>query len=68
MSNNFIERIKIEKNLFRNKKSQREDFMKNLKKNPKLLENFSNDRLKKILQYYLEENEKKREILKKLTN
>lgn len=68
MSNNFIERIKIEKNLFRNKKSQKEDFMKNLEKNPKLLENFSNDRLKKILQYYLEENEKKREILKKLTN
>lgn len=44
---------------------ERKDFMDNLTKNPDLLENFSTERLKKILQWYVEENEKKRVVLKK---
>lgn len=43
---------------------KREEFMKNLTDNPELLENFSNDRLEKILQYYIEENTKKEALLK----
>ena len=39
-----------------------------LKNNQELLEKFSNDRLKVILQYYLDENNKKRERLKKISN
>lgn len=39
-------------------------FIKKLNNNPELLENFSNDRLEIILQYYLDENEKKKELLK----
>ena len=35
-------------------------------KNPELLEKFSNDRLEKILQYYLNENEKKRKFIMKM--
>ena len=42
--------------------------MQNLTENPELLKEFSNDRLEKILQYYLEENKKKREILKRLNS
>ena len=42
--------------------------MEQLKNNQELLEKFSNDRLKVILQYYLDENSKKREILKKISN
>lgn len=45
---------------------QRKEFMQNLKENPELLKGFSTDRLEKILQYYLEENAKKRELLKKI--
>lgn len=33
--------------------------MENLTNNPELLENFSNDRLEKILQYYIDENARK---------
>ena len=47
---------------------ERKDFMDNLTKKPDLLENFSTERLKKILQWYVEENEKKRVILKKLNS
>lgn len=57
----FIEQIKIEENTEYEKKM----FIKKLNNNPKLLENFSNDRLEIILQYYLDENEKKKELLKK---
>lgn len=47
-------------------KYEQKTFIDKLTKQPQLLENFSNDRLEKILQYYLEENEKKREVLKKI--
>ena len=42
--------------------------MENLKNNQEMLENFSNERLRIILKYYLDENEKKREILKNMSN
>ena len=42
--------------------------MENLKNNQEMLENFSNERLKIILKYYLDENEKKRELLRKINN
>ena len=65
-TNDFIERIKIDAN-YKNPENEKHIFMDNLKENPDLLENFSNDRLEKILQYYQDENAKKKEILKKLT-
>lgn len=39
---------------------KRKEFMNKIANNPKLLENFSTDRLVKILQYCIKENEKKR--------
>lgn len=42
---------------------QKKEFMKDLSEHPELLENFSNERLKIILQYYQEENERKRKLL-----
>lgn len=61
----FAEEIKVETNE-KNEEYERKQFMENLINNPILLQEFSNERLEKILQYYLEENEKKRKILKKL--
>lgn len=63
---NFVKKIKVEEKL-ENTQNEKDKFMENLKKNPDLLENFSNDRLEKILKYYKDENEKKRETLKKIT-
>ena len=40
--------------------------MKNLTDNPELLENFSTERLEKILQWYREDNERKSIYLKKI--
>lgn len=60
-------KIDIEKIEFNNE-YQKQQFMEQLKNNQELLEKFSNDRLKVILQYYLDENSKKREILKKISN
>ena len=51
-----------------NNEYQKKRFMEQLKNNQELLEKFSNDRLKVILQYYLDENNKKRERLKKISN
>ena len=61
----FAEEIKVETNE-KNEEYERKQFMENLINNPNLLQEFSNERLEKILQYYLDENEKKRKILKKL--
>jgi hypothetical protein len=60
-------KIDIEKIEFNNE-YQKKRFMEQLKNNQELLEKFSNDRLKVILQYYLDENNKKRERLKKISN
>ena len=62
---NFTEQIKIE-NDNKNVDYEKKKFMQSLTQNPELLKEFSNDRLEKILQYYLEENEQKREILKRM--
>ena len=61
----FAEEIKVKTN-DKNEEYDRKQFMENLINNPNLLQEFSNERLEKILQYYLDENEKKRKILKKL--
>ena len=60
-------KIDIEKIEFNNE-YQKKQFMEQLKNNQELLEKFSNDRLKVILQYYLDENNKKRERLKKISD
>jgi len=64
--NDFMERVKV-KECKKNIEYEKKRFFKKLAYNPELLENFSVDRLEKILKYYLEENNKKRELLKKLT-
>lgn len=61
----FAEQIKVE-NENKHIDYEKKKFMKRLTENPELLKEFSNDRLEKILQYYLEENEQKREMLKRL--
>lgn len=65
LKKNLSEKIKVEVN-YKNSEYEKKEFMKNLENNPELLEKFSNDRLEKILQYYIEENNKKREILNSL--
>lgn len=62
----MINNLKVDIDVNINTEYEKKTFMKNLTDNPELLENFSNDKLEKILQYYLDENEKKREILKKI--
>ena len=68
-NNQFKNNIKIDiENIEFNNEYQKKQFMEQLKNNQELLEKLSNDRLKVILQYYLDENNKKREILKKISN
>lgn len=43
---------------------RKKKFMQNLTDNSEILEKFSNDRLEKTLQYYSDENEKKKCIKK----
>ena len=62
----FAEQIKVE-NENKHIDYEKKKFMKRLTENPELLKKFSNDRLEKILQYYREENEQKREILKRMS-
>lgn len=65
----FKDDIKIDtENIEFSNEYQKQQFMEQLKNNQELLEKFSNERLKTILQYYLNENQKKRENLKKLNN
>ena len=64
-NNNFVGEIKTEIN-FKNMENEKYKFMENIKNNPELLENFTNDRLEIILKYFLDENNKKRNILRKL--
>ena len=68
-NNQFKNNIKIDiEKIEFNNEYQKKRFMEQLKNNQELLEKFSNDRLKVILQYYLDENNKKRERLKKISN
>ena len=43
---------------------QKKEFLVTLMSNPELLELLSNDRLKIVLDYYKQENDRKRDILK----
>ena len=63
---NFFNKIKIDKSDI-NKELEKIKFMDMLKEKPELLENFSTERLERILQYYIEENNKKRDLIKKLS-
>ena len=68
-NNQFKNDIKIDiEEIEFNNEYQKKRFMEQLKNNQELLEKFSNDRSKVILQYYLDENNKKRERLKKISN
>lgn len=60
---NKMEYIKVNIDV-ENTDLKRKEFMENLTDNPELLEKFSNDRLEKILQYYIDENAKKEALLK----
>lgn len=62
----FDNKIRVTDNL-KSIYDEKKQFMKNLVDHPELLENFSNDKLEKILEYYENENNEKREILNKLT-
>ena len=65
--NKIMENLKVNvdtSNIY--KEHEKKEFMQRLNNNPELLDNFSIERLEKILQYYLDENKKKRELLKKI--
>lgn len=64
-NDDFIEYIKVNET-YKDTEYKKKKFMKKLNENPDLLDKFSTDRLEKILQYYLDENEKKRMELKRL--
>ncbi len=71
-SNNFMDSLKVDnydtsmKNP--NMEYEKKQFMKKLTNNPELLNNFSTERLEKILQLYREDNERKSLYLKKLNS
>ena len=65
-NNEFTDRIKIDEN-YKNPEEEKRMAMEELKGKPELLEELSVDKLEKVLKYYQEENDKKREKLKKLT-
>ena len=65
--NNMLQDIKVDIDFSNNTDYEKKKFMDNLTNRPELLENFSNDRLEKILQYYLNENEKKTHLLNKIS-
>ena len=66
-NDDFIEYIQINET-YKNTEYEKKKFMEKLEENPDLLDNFSTERLEKILQYYLDENEKKRKKIEKLTS
>lgn len=66
LQNNFLESIKVEE-FYKDISYEKKEFIKKLEYNPDLLKNFSVDKLEIILKYYLDENDKKRKILRKFT-
>lgn len=62
----FTEEIKVKVTTI-DREVEKKKFMENLTNNPQLLEEFSNERLEKILQYYKDENTRKKELLKKIS-
>lgn len=65
LKNNFLKDIKIDSDAIE-EEVKKKRIMDNLKDNLQLLEEYSNEKLEKILQYYLKENEEKKNILRKL--
>lgn len=65
-NNEFTDRIKIDAD-YKNPEEEKRKIMEELKEQPELLEKLSVNKLEKILKYYQDENEKKKETLKKLT-
>ena len=61
---NFVENLKVNE---KSPEQKKKEFIKRLEENPQLLQELSNDRLEKILQYYLEEIKRKRKILETLS-
>ena len=68
INNNMLEELKVNVDFNYNNEYEKKQFMNNLSKNPQLLETLSNERLKKVLQWYKDENEKKKEILRRLNS
>lgn len=66
LKNNFLKDIKIEDGIVE-REFEKKKMMENLKDNLQLLEGFSNEKLEKILEYYQNEYENKKKILKKLS-
>lgn len=66
LKNNFLKDMRIEDEVI-DKDIKKKRIMDNLKDNLQLLEECSNEKLEKILQYYLEENDNKKKLLKKLS-
>ena len=62
----FKNNIKVSQGLDNNY-HEKKKLISMLNDNPELLENYSNEQLEKILKIYLEDNEEKRRVLKKLT-
>lgn len=72
VQNKLIESLKISADSnnhgIKETELEKKRFMKNLTDNPELLENFSTERLEKILQWYREDNERKSIYLKKISS
>lgn len=64
-NNEFTNRVKTDIN-YDNSEEKKRELMEKLKDNPELLKELSVSILEKVLKYYQEENERKKEILKKL--
>ena len=57
--------LKVENNL-KNREEEKKKVIEQITSNREVLESLSNDKLKIILKYYLEENKKKKEMINKL--
>lgn len=62
-----LEYLKVDNSVI-NKNLERKKFVNYVVENPNLLGKLSNDRLKIMVEYYQEENRKKQELLKNLSN
>ena len=57
--------LKVENNL-KNKEEEKKKVIEQITSNREMLESLSNDKLKIILKYYLEDNKKKKEMINNL--
>lgn len=66
MNNTLKENLRVDVNFSECIRDyKRKEFVQQLARNKNLLKYLSNDRLEELLQYYTEENERKRNLLKK---